>query len=96
MDETLAFGELSAQDLEVGDIVEWKKWCYKQREWFSNYGIITSIKNEIKGNRMVSISVVLPISNNRQSEIEFFTPSLNLISKAHEPSQINPEFVEKE
>tara|TARA_R110000744_G_scaffold36553_2_gene84389 strand:- start:226 stop:516 length:291 start_codon:yes stop_codon:yes gene_type:complete len=95
MDEKPAFGELSAQDLEVGDIVEWKKWCYKTRIWQPNYGVITNIKNEIKGNRMVSISMVMPLSNSRQSEVEFFTPSLKLVSKVQKSDQINPEFVEK-
>lgn len=95
MDEKPVFGELSAENLEVGDIVEWKKWCYKVREWQPHYGVITSIKNEIKGNRMVSISNVMPLSNSNQVEVEFFTPSLKLVSKVQRSDQINPKFVEK-
>jgi hypothetical protein len=95
MDEKAAFGELSAENLEVGDIVEWKKWCFKEREWQPHYGVITSIKNEIKGNRMVSISIVMPLCSSKQIEVEFFTPSLKLVSKVQKSEQINPEFVRK-
>lgn len=96
MGERPVFGELSAEGLEVGDIVEWRKWCYKKRDWTPHYGVITNIKNEIKGNRMVSISIVMPLSNSSQIEVEFFTPSLKLVSKIQRPDQISPEFVEKE
>jgi len=80
MDEKPSFGELSAEELKVGDIVEWSKWLQENNDWEAHYGIIMEIKNEIKGNRMVSISVVVPLTGTK-TEMEFFTPSLKLISR---------------
>jgi len=80
MDEKPSFGELSAEELKVGDIVEWSKWLQEINDWESHYGVIIEIKNEVKGSRMVSISVVAPLGA-PPSEIEFFTPSLKLISR---------------
>jgi hypothetical protein len=73
------FGELLSYNLSVGDIVEWSKWNAEKNDWDMHYGIITSVKNEIKSNRLVSISRVLPL-NNITNEIEFFTLSLRLVS----------------
>tara|TARA_R110000824_G_scaffold92217_10_gene223938 strand:+ start:2834 stop:3112 length:279 start_codon:yes stop_codon:yes gene_type:complete len=73
------FGELLSHNLSVGDIVEWSKWNSKKNDWGTHYGIIISVKNEIRSNRLVSISRVLPL-NNVNNEIEFFTLSLRLIS----------------
>lgn len=80
MDEKPSFGELSAEELKIGDIVEWSKWLQEINDWEAHYGIIMEIKNEIKGNRMVSISVVVPLAGTK-TEMEFFTPSLKLISR---------------
>ena len=85
MDDKPPFGEISASELKVGDIVEWSKWMQEINDWESNYGIIMEIKNEIKGNRMVSISIVVPL-NGMPSEIEFFTPSLKLVSSSDSES----------
>jgi len=82
MDEKISFGSLSAQELKIGDIVEWSKWDGEQNNWEPNYGIITEIKNEVKGNRMVSVSMVMPLAG-QQMELEFFTPSLKLVSRGH-------------
>jgi hypothetical protein len=82
MIEDLKFGELTAKQLSIGDIVEWSKWNSKKNAWDMNYGIITSIRNEIKSNRLISVSKVLPLTNINQ-ELEFFTLSLKLVS----PSQ---------
>ena len=73
------FGETSAKDLSVGDIVEWSRWNSKETSWDMNYGIITSISNEIRSNRLVSICRVMPL-NDTTHELEFFTLSLRLIS----------------
>jgi hypothetical protein len=80
MDEKAAFGELSANELKIGDIVEWSKWSQEINDWEAYYGIIIEIKNEIKGNRMVSVSIVTPL-NGATGELEFFTPSLKIISR---------------
>jgi len=81
MDEKPSFGEIAANSLKVGDIVEWSKWNTENRDWEPNYGIIMEVKSEVKGNRMVSVSVVVPLAG-PQIEMEFFTPSLRLVSKA--------------
>jgi hypothetical protein len=80
MNEGLKFGELMAKELSIGDIVEWSKWNEEKNDWDINYGMITDIKNEIKSNRLVSVSKVLPFQGSNKSEIEFFTLSLRLIS----------------
>ena len=38
------------------------------------------IKNEVKGNRLISVSVVMPLVGAKH-EIEFFTPTLKLVSQ---------------
>jgi len=81
MDEKPSFGELSAHDLKVGDIVEWSKWNNVDNDWEANYGVIMEVKNEVKGNRLVSVSIVVPLAG-AAVEMEFFTPSLRLVSKA--------------
>ena len=80
MEQKGTFGELLAKSLDVGDLVEWSKWNSEEGHWESNYGIIVSVKNEIKANRLVSISKVLPIHDNSM-ELEFFTVSLRLVSQ---------------
>ena len=88
MEEKDTFGELLAKSLDIGDLVEWSKWNSDEGHWESHYGIIVSVKNEIKANRLVSISRVLPIHNN-SLELEFFTVSLRLVSpgKVHSTLQ---------
>ena len=55
------FGEACAEELKIGDIVEWVKFDSEQQSWLSNYGILIDIKNEIRSNRLVSISKVVPL-----------------------------------
>ena len=88
MIEDLKFGELTAQELSIGDIVEWSTWNSKKDAWDMNYGIITSIRNEIKSNRLISVSKVLPLSNTYQ-ELEFFTLSLKLVSPSKKEKLTN-------
>jgi len=82
MNEKVPFGEISANDLKVGDIVEWSNWDPEIDDWGPNYGVIMEIKNEIKGNRMISVSIVVPVVG-PITEMEFFTPSLRLVSRAN-------------
>ena len=72
------FGEACAEELKIGDIVEWVKFDSEKQSWLSNYGILIDIKNEIRSNRLVSISKVVPLSNSLL-ELEFFTMSLRKI-----------------
>ena len=73
------FGELTSEDFNVGDIIEWSTCNTETEEWNSNFGIITQLYNEMKVKRLVSIAKVYPLSSNG-SEIELFTMSLRLIS----------------
>jgi hypothetical protein len=73
------FGEISSKEFEVGDMVEWTTWSNENDIWSSNYGIIIKIENQIRSNRLVSISTVKPI-NEVYNEIELFTISLRAIS----------------
>ena len=73
------FGEISSEEFNIGDLVEWSIWNTIQEEWSLKYGIVSDIKNEIRGNRLVSVSKVIPL-NESSTEIEFFTLSLRLVS----------------
>jgi len=69
------FGEISAKEFEIGDIVEWRMWDNSLERWTSFYGVLLEIKNEIRSDRIVSISRVMPL-NEPHIELEFFTLSL--------------------
>ena len=73
------FGEISSKEFNIGDIVEWSIWDNIIEEWNLKYGIVSDIKNEIRGNRLVSVSKVIPL-NESSTEIEFITLSLRLVS----------------
>ena len=79
MNKKDSFGEMLAKSLNIGDLVQWSKWNSDEGGWESHYGIIAEIKNEIKANRMVSISKVIP-NQDQGTELEFFTVSLRLVS----------------
>jgi len=83
MDEEKAFGDIAAKNFKVGDIVEWTTWDFHSEEWEPHYGVLVSLKNELRSNRLVSISKVLPL-NGIGTEIEFFTLSLKLVSRTKE------------
>jgi len=79
MNEEKKFGELAGDELNIGDIVEWSNWNDTENDWEVKYGIITDVTNEIKAGRLVSVSRVIPI-NGPQTEMEFFTLSLKVVS----------------
>ena len=83
MDKKKVFGELHSEQLAVGDIVEWSSWSDYEEKWIQNYGVVTEVKNEVRHNRLVSISKVLPV-NNSGCEMEHFTMSLRLVSKSND------------
>tara|TARA_R110000824_G_scaffold135797_2_gene299258 strand:+ start:7664 stop:7930 length:267 start_codon:yes stop_codon:yes gene_type:complete len=78
------FGALFAASLNIGDIVKWSKWDTSEDSWAACYGVVISVKNEIRMNRMVSISRVIPLLP-PTTELEFFTISLKLISPSKPP-----------
>ena len=81
MEKKPNFGELSAADVQVGDIVEWTMWNFPKDDWDSHYGVVIEIKNKFMGNRLVSTSKIMPI-NGDHSEIECFTMNLRTISRS--------------
>ncbi len=81
--ENTSFGQISSEDLEIGDIVEWTKWNSEDEIWEPYYGVLVNLKNEMRSNRLVSISTVMPLHENA-SELEFFTFSLKLVSRSKE------------
>lgn len=82
------FGELSSDDFNVGDIVQWSTWNSQESGWSIRYGVVSDIKNVFRGNRLVSVSKVIPLTDFNQ-EIEFFTMSLRLVSPLSEDSSQN-------
>ena len=83
MNEKKSFGEISAKDFSIGDIVEWTTWDNNTESWKRNYGVLLSIQNEIRSNRLVSISRVMPL-HARSTELEFFTMSLRMVSHSEQ------------
>ena len=83
MIEEKVFGNISAEEFKVGDIVEWTTWNSVDEEGESHYGVLVSLKNEMRSNRLVSISKVMPL-NGAGNEMEFFTLSLKLVSRTKE------------
>ena len=79
LDDKDNFGNLSAENFEVGDIVEWCIWSSPSGEWTSVYGVLLGITNEIRSDRVVSISKVMPL-NEPHVEMEFFTLSLKPVN----------------
>ena len=78
-----SFGGLVSKSFSVGDIVEWSTWDDIKEDWEHNYGIITDVKNEIRHNRLVSITTVAPLQGPKK-EMEHFSLSLRLVSKTGE------------
>jgi len=74
------FGGIAADSFSIGDIVQWSSWNIEKQNWDDNYGIITDISSVFKSNRLVSVSKVSPL-HDTNSEIEFFTLSLKMVSK---------------
>jgi|10_taG_2_1085330.scaffolds.fasta_scaffold00169_25 hypothetical protein len=86
MKEKKPYGEICSEDLSAGDIVEWRRWDSLDESWTSHYGVVIESKNKFMSNRLVSISTVLPIDGN-DGEIELFSLSLRLVSRASEQNQ---------
>tara|TARA_R110002020_G_scaffold37239_1_gene112426 strand:+ start:23482 stop:23739 length:258 start_codon:yes stop_codon:yes gene_type:complete len=80
MDKKEPFGGQAAKDIDPGDLVKWTKWNPDLEDWDEIIGIVITISEEIRGNRMVSIAKVVSL-NNPLTELDFFTMSLKLISK---------------
>jgi len=81
MDKKAGLGEISSEELQVGDMVEWSRWSSENETWEPHYGILIETKNEFRSNRLVSISKVVPLEY-PGPELEFFTITLRKLSSA--------------
>ena len=88
MIEKQQFGEITAQEFSIGDIVQWTTWDKIEEIWNINYGILIKLENMIKSNRMVSIATVKPL-NEQFEEKELFTLSLKLVKSSTFDSEFN-------
>jgi hypothetical protein len=79
MEEKSNFGELASKDIKIGDIVAWSKWNQEESEWKQLLGVVLEVKNTILSNRMVCITVVMPLKEPK-IPLELFTFSLKLVS----------------
>jgi hypothetical protein len=73
------FGELVAKAIKVGDLVSWTRWNMTNSDWDVHVGVVLDVSNTILGNRMVCVSLIMPLKG-PQIPVELFTFSLNLVS----------------
>ena len=73
------FGSLVAKNIKIGDLVAWKKWNSTNSVWDVFFGVVLEVSNTILGDRMVCISLILPLKG-PQIPVQMFTFSLNLVS----------------
>ena len=83
MEKTTNFGELSAKNIKIGDIVAWNKWNLDKSGWVKHLGVVLEVKNTILSNRMVCVTLVLPLKEPK-IPLELFTFSLKLVSSVDE------------
>jgi hypothetical protein len=83
MNKKVPFGDVHSKEFTVGDIVEWTTWDSEFETWKRHYGVLLTIENEIRTNRMVSVSKVMSL-HSPHAEMEFFTMSLRLVSHGEE------------
>ena len=86
MEKKEAFGNLTAKYIDPGDLVQWSKWDDMTKNYDEKIGIVISVSEQVKGNRMVSIARVVPVLDPR-TELNFFTMSLKLVSKGSKGSK---------
>ena len=79
MDEKSNFGEIASENIKIGDIVAWSKWNQQDSEWKQLLGVVLEVKNTILSNRMVCVTLVMPLKEPK-IPLELFTFSLKLVS----------------
>tara|TARA_A100000172_G_scaffold81156_1_gene73416 strand:- start:1907 stop:2167 length:261 start_codon:yes stop_codon:yes gene_type:complete len=79
MEEKNNFGEIASKNIKIGDIVAWSKWNSQESEWKQLLGVVLEVKNTILSNRMVCVTMVMPLKEPK-IPIELFTFSLKLVS----------------
>ena len=79
MQEKSNFGEIASKNIKIGDIVAWSKWNTEDFEWKQLLGVVLEVKNTILSNRMVCVTLVMPLKDPK-IPLELFTFSLKLVS----------------
>ena len=79
MEKKSNFGEITSKNIKIGDIVAWSKWNQVESEWKQLLGVVLEVKNTILSNRMVCVTLVMPLKEPK-IPLELFTFSLKLIS----------------
>ena len=79
MQEKSNFGEIASKNIKIGDIVAWSKWNTEDSEWKQLLGVVLEVKNTILSNRMVCVTLVMPLKDPK-IPLEMFTFSLKLVS----------------
>jgi hypothetical protein len=83
MEKKTNFGEISAKNIKIGDIVAWSKWNLDKSGWDKLLGVVLEVKNTTLSNRMVCVTLVLPLKDPK-IPLELFTFSLKLVSSTNE------------
>jgi hypothetical protein len=79
MEEKSNFGEITSENINIGDIVAWSKWNSEKMDWERLFGVVLEVRNNILSNRMVCMTLVLPLKEPK-IPVELFTFSLKLVS----------------
>ena len=79
MDEKSNFGEIASENIKIGDIVAWSKWDSQELDWKQLLGVVLEVKNTILSNRMVCVTLVMPLKDPK-IPLELFTFSLKMVS----------------
>jgi len=83
MEKKTNFGEISAKNIKIGDIVAWSKWNLDKSGWDKLLGVVLEVKNTTLSNRMVCVTLVMPLKEPK-IPLELFTFSLKLVSSVDE------------
>ena len=83
MDKTNNFGEISSKNIKIGDIVAWSRWNSDECDWKEHLGVVLEVKNSIISNRMVCVTLIMPLKEPK-IPVELFTFSLKLVSSVEE------------
>jgi len=83
MEEKSNFGEIASKNIKIGDIVAWSRWDSSISDWKEHLGMVLEVKNNIISNRMVCVTLIMPLKEPK-IPVELFTFSLRLVSSAEQ------------
>ena len=83
MKEKSNFGEIASKNIKIGDIVAWSRWDSSISDWKEHLGVVLEVKNNIISNRMVCVTLIIPLKEPK-IPVELFTFSLRLVSSVEQ------------